>query len=80
MLREVREVGVLGSNGMRSVGVRGGDGEGAPQENGRAAVMNHHDAPESDAELAFFVGKGVCLGCWIVMESKFDGEAYEAAN
>jgi hypothetical protein len=89
MLWEFGRATRLGRSG--SVGVGWGNGQGATEEDGCAAVVDENDGPETHAELAFILGEDRYGRLWrlwvllglsgrVVVETKFDGEPNEAAD
>lgn len=42
--------------------------------------MDHDDSPQANAQLCFFLRKGIVLGHGIVVKTQLDGQPDEAAN
>ena len=57
-----------------------GDGERSTEENGCAAVVDHDDPPEVDAQLALFWGECRTLSSGVVVQAQFDGQTDHTAD
>lgn len=69
-----------GSTRVRCVRIGGSDSERSAKEDRGAAIVDHDDPPQANAQLCFFLRKGIVLGHGIVVKTQLDGQPNEAAN
>ena len=96
VVREVIEGRGRGACGARDVGISRGNAKWSSKKNRGPPIVDEHDAPQSDSRLTFLLSEDGYhlgwsfalghlarwyeLGCWVMMEAKFDGEPNETSN